>query len=118
MSENCEEKPGLLFVCYLGAERSRAAAEAFSEIGAVVGHFIGGTSAMAGLSVEEIKQQIPPQTNVLLIYDQGSGDSEYKAKEVATEKLKKAGICYDIIDSPELEILLRERGKELSDYLY
>lgn len=118
MSENCEEKPGLLFMCHLGLERSRAVAEAFSEIGAVVGHFIGGTQVVAGLSVEEIKRQIPPHTNVLLIYDQGSPDCEYKAKEVATEKLKKAGVCYDIIDTPELEIMLWERGKDLSDYLY
>ena len=105
-------------MCFLGVERSRAAAEAFSEIGAAVGHFVGGTKAMSTMSVEEIKQQIPPDTNVLLIYDPGSKDSEFEAKQTAIGKLKKAGICYDVIDTPELEIMLRERAKELSDYIF
>jgi hypothetical protein len=116
--EKCEQLPGAIFVCHYGLERSRAAAEAFNDIGLAVGHFIGGTNAIAELPVEEIKKRIPLTSKVFLIYDQGSKENEFQDKENAADKLKLAGIDYGVIDTPALTIMLFECGKNINDYLY
>jgi hypothetical protein len=116
MSEDGETS--IMLVCHLGLERSRAGSEAFNSIGIKIGHFVGGTREMARLTTNELKDQVGTNTDLLLIYDQGSPTDEYRDKEIATDKLRKAGIEYSIIDTPQLEIMLRERGLELSDYLY
>jgi|WetSurSiteA1Bulk_404760.scaffolds.fasta_scaffold01334_4 hypothetical protein len=112
------DAPTTMLVCHYGLERSRAAAEALQKIGARINHFVGGTREISCLSTEEIKEHIKPNTNLLLIYDQGSPSDEYTHKEMATKKLDQAGIGYTIIDTAQLEIMLYEQGLNLSDYLY
>lgn len=112
------DEPVTTLVCHYGRERSRAAAEAMQTIGAKINHFVGGTREIASLPVEEIKKRIKPDTNLLLIYDQGSPSSEFAHKEAAVKKLDQAGIQYTTIDTAQLGIMLYERGLDLNDYLY
>ncbi|MFC1710193.1 hypothetical protein ACFL0F_00850 [Patescibacteria group bacterium] len=111
-------KPEMIFICHYGQERSRAAADAYKDIGAKAGHFTGGTRNLNRLTEDEIRKQISPGSQVYLIYDQGSPQNEYEEKEKAVRKLKEMGIDYTILETSGLRTILFDQGVDLFDYLY
>lgn len=112
-----EGREGITFICHYGLERSRAAAQAFRDLGVSADHFVGGTKKIANMPIDELKNNLSKNTYAILIYDQRSKDEEYNNKQIATEKLDKLGISYEVVDSAALAIMLFDRGKNLDDYL-
>lgn len=108
---------GLTFICHYGLERSRAAANAFNDIGIEANHFVGGTRKIANMPLNELNAAFTRDVCVMLIYDQRSGDEEYKNKMLATAKLDKLGIDYTVVDTASLAIMLYERGLDIDNYL-
>lgn len=110
--------PSRLFVCYAGIERSRAAAEGLRDGGiADVAHFTGGTHKLAAMSEAEIQRAIDPQTKIVVIYDQGSKDSEFQAYQKAVDKLQNLGYRVIVWDTARLAIELYSRGININHYL-
>jgi hypothetical protein len=108
---------GMTFVCHYGLERSRAAAEAYRSLGVDACHFVGGTKRIASMPLQELKSAFPKNSTAILIYDQRSGDDEYKRKMDALDKLNALGIDYEVVDTATLAIMLLESGRNIDDFL-
>ncbi len=109
--------PEEVFVCFAGLERSRRISRAFNDAGKITTSFKGGTKRLSALSIEDIKNEILPDTQVTVIYEDGSKQEEYDAKQRVLDKLKKAGLPYKTANIATIWARLRELDIDLSDYL-
>ncbi len=110
-----DRKP-VVFMCYMGQERSKAIQRIYEDAGKRVEVFEGGTKRLNWMDRRSIRRELGNKF-VYLIYNPGSGDIEYKAKERATEKLNDAGVQYNILDTAGLQIMARNLGGNLDYYL-
>ncbi len=106
---------GIMFVCHQGIERSRRASQLLEDEGYAAETFSGGMHKMKGLTVEEIRRQIPNGIDLVLIYDHRVGNGNKPSEQqVAIDEcealLRKAGINYREMTTTQLKIFLSGLG--------
>ena len=106
-----------VFICHMGLERSPAAAEGLKDHEYLAGHIPGGTAKIKTMTPEEIKELIPEDAKVRIIYDHGSNDIEYHDLEEAEEILRRADIHWSRVSTVDLMCALYTLGIRLEDYL-
>lgn len=106
----------LMFICFLGKERSVAIQRVFKDSGKDAAYFSGGTRRLSTLTPEEVSRELG-RYHPVLIYDQGSSSMEHGCKEKSMDILDKIGKDYTVWDTTKLMIAAIELGKDLGDYL-
>lgn len=106
----------VVFMCYMGTERSRAIQRAYQDAGIDVGVFNGGTKRLSWMDTKDIKRELEGKF-VYVIYDFASKKIEFLAKERAIDKLTIAGIGYQLVDQSALMNMASEVGRNYDDYL-
>ncbi|HET7099151.1 MAG TPA: hypothetical protein VFI61_02895 [Patescibacteria group bacterium] len=108
----------IIFICYMGLERSRAITEVYQAAGIDATYFEGGTKRLSSLDIKEIRKEIGNYRPVI-IYDQGSpSEKEYACKMRACELLDKANISYDVKETTTIIAMAFAAGGNLSDHLF
>jgi hypothetical protein len=112
-----KDAPDNVFICHQGIERSRAAAQALQDEGYSASHIKGGTAKIKELTPKEIRNLIPKNAKVKIIYDEGSPTVEYDDLESATAILAQADVKWEQISTADLLCALYTLGIRLYDYL-